>query len=98
MTCSSKTAKGTICKLRAVSDGKCHVHLRTECTICYEERRLFKTNVCPHRFCRACLDRIYICALCRTSIRPEPEVEPDSDSEPVFVVLFIGGEFVVAIA
>jgi len=37
-----------------------------ECIICYECKPLCSKFSCKHNFCMSCLDRIAICAYCRS--------------------------------
>ena len=38
-----------------------------ECSICFEEKKMVKLN-CGHLFCEACVNKINVCALCRSNI------------------------------
>ena len=38
-----------------------------ECCICFEEKKMVKLN-CGHLFCEACVNKINVCALCRSNI------------------------------
>ena len=38
-----------------------------ECAICFEEKKMAKLN-CGHLFCENCVNKINVCALCRSNI------------------------------